>query len=237
MEEYKLRLTNIITLTTTMKLLSGIRICGSNEELNIGDIDSPVIRDPLTREPYIPGSSIKGSLRSILEIVHGVNDENRGICNCGKCYICKLFGTAYNGNSNIQEAPTRLIFRDAKLTNKSRIILRKFNPSMVEIKKENTIDRITANPTPRTLDRIPAGTEFLIEIQLKVFTNDDKDKFIEYIKSGLKLLEYNYVGGSGSRGYGKVEFSELKEKDSLGIIQKINEIETKYKEENVKNDL
>ncbi|PJI06540.1 MULTISPECIES: type III-A CRISPR-associated RAMP protein Csm3 [Clostridium] len=240
MEEYKLKLTNIITLTTTMRVLTGLRIGGSNEELNIGDIDNPILRDPLTKEPYIPGSSIKGSLRSILEIVRGVNDINNGVCNCGKCDICKLFGTAYNGRiSSIKGTPARLIFRDAKLNNKSRVLLRKFNPSMVEIKKENTINRITGGAIPRTLDRIPAGTEFSIEMQLKIFEGDNKDKYIDYINSGFKLLEYNYIGGSGSRGYGKVKFDELKydEDKCLDIIKRLNEIEEKSKEENSKNDL
>lgn len=225
-----LKLEKIITLKTIMTLKSGVKIGGSSEEINIGGVDNPIIRNPITKEPYIPGSSLKGSIRSLLEIVKGVK-EDKGICTCGECMVCKLFGMhPKNRNENLEKRePTRLIIRDAELTSKSRSLLRNFNPSMVEIKKENILNRITAVATPRTMERIPAGTEFNIEIQIKIFKGDKEENIIDYIKNALDLLEYNYIGSSGSRGYGKVQFSEKKQDDnSVDIIEKLNNINEKH---------
>lgn len=225
-----LKLINIITIRKLMILKSGVKIGGSNEELNIGGVDNPIVRNPITKEPYIPGSSLKGSLRSILEIVKGVNDEKGGLCTCGECLVCKLFGVHpndHNENKSYRE-PSRLIFRDATLTDKSRLILRKLNPSMVEIKKENTINRITAEAKPRTFERIPSGVEFNIEIQLKIFEGDNKEDLKKYIDMGFELLKHNYIGSSGSRGYGKVEFKDCEEDECLNIIEELRKLESKY---------
>ncbi|WP_434282076.1 type III-A CRISPR-associated RAMP protein Csm3 [Clostridium botulinum] len=228
-----LKLINIITIRKLMILKSGVKIGGSNEELNIGGVDNPIVRNPITKEPYIPGSTLKGALRSILEIVKGVDDKKGGICTCGKCLVCKLFGvhpSDHNENKTWRE-PSRLIFRDAELTDKSRLILRKLNPSMVEIKKENTINRITAEAKPRTFERIPAGVEFNIDIQLKVFEEDNKEELQDYINMAFKLLEYNYIGSSGSRGYGKIEFKDCEQQDCLDIIAELINLENKYSKE------
>jgi CRISPR-associated protein Csm3 len=229
-----LKLEKILTLTTIMTLMSGVKIGGSNEEINIGGVDNPIVRNPMTKEPYIPGSSFKGSLRSLLEIVKGVSEENNGICTCGKCPVCKLFGMhPKSGNANkLYREPSRLIVRDAELTEKSRIILRNFNPSMVEIKKENTINRITAVANPRTIERIPAGVEFKIEMQLRIFKDDNENNFKSFIENALKLLTYNYIGSSGSRGYGKVKFSAVEwDDESLNIIEELNKINEQYAKE------
>lgn len=229
----KLKLINIITIRKLMMLKSGTKIGGSNEELNIGGVDNPIVRNPITKEPYIPGSSLKGSLRSILEIVKGVSDEKGGICTCGSCLVCKLFGVhPDDGNKNkATREPSRLIFRDAELTDKSKLILRKLNPSMVEVKKENTINRMTAEAKPRTFERIPAGVEFNIEIQLKIFEGDNKEDLKNYINMAFELLKHNYIGSSGTRGYGKVEFKDCEEQECLDIIKELRKLENKYSEE------
>lgn len=236
MNEKRLKLINIITIKKLMILKSGVKIGGSNEELNIGGVDNPIVRNPITKEPYIPGSTLKGALRSILEIVKGVSDEKGGICTCGKCLVCKLFGVHPNDHNKneIYREPSRLIFRDAELTDKSRLILRKLNPSMVEIKKENNINRITAKATLRTFERIPAGVEFNIEIQLKIFEGDNKEDLQNYIDMGFELLKHNYIGSSGSRGYGKVEFMDCEEQDCLDIIKEIRDLESNYSKEQQK---
>jgi CRISPR-associated protein Csm3 len=56
-----------IRITSTLTVETGLHIGGGGETLDIGGLDKPVIRDPITQNPYIPGSSIKGKLRSILE--------------------------------------------------------------------------------------------------------------------------------------------------------------------------
>ena len=57
----KLQFKSVILVET------GLHIGGGGENLNIGGLDKPIIRDPLTQYPYLPGTSIKGKLRSILE--------------------------------------------------------------------------------------------------------------------------------------------------------------------------
>lgn len=50
-----------------LECVTGTRIGGTQEKFEIGGIDNPVIKDPLTDLPYIPGSSLKGKLRHLLE--------------------------------------------------------------------------------------------------------------------------------------------------------------------------
>ncbi|WP_206516899.1 type III-A CRISPR-associated RAMP protein Csm3 [Caldicellulosiruptor changbaiensis] len=208
MENNEMLLKQIIVLKTIMKIKTGLRIGGSREELKIGDIDNPVIRDPLTNEPYIPGSSLKGKMRSSLEItLKGTKDP----CNCGNCPICVLFGAAKNKPQSGEKEVTRLIVRDSFMTEKSKKLLLDFVGDYVEIKKENVINRVTGvAKDPRTLDRIPAGTEFECEFVLRIYQKDQEkvEEYIKYIETALTLIELTYLGGSGTRGYGKVEFGE-----------------------------
>ena len=82
----------------------------------------------------------------------------------------------------------------------------------MEAKSENVIDRIkgtAAHGGLRHMERVKAGVEFNFDIRVKIL-DKDKDKeenFKSMIKQGLNLVEADYLGGSGSRGYGKVKFS------------------------------
>ena len=99
----KIKLLGKYKIETTMELLSGLHIGDSKETTEIGGIDSPVVRRKDNREPYIPGSSIKGKIRCLLEQV-------RGISVVGDCEeINKIFGIAKKDNT----LSSRLIFRDA----------------------------------------------------------------------------------------------------------------------------
>ena len=62
-----MQLIKIQTLEGTLELLSGLRIGASEGEIRIGGVDNQVIRNPINNEPYIPGSSLKGKVRSLLE--------------------------------------------------------------------------------------------------------------------------------------------------------------------------
>lgn len=197
-----MRLVKILNIKKIMKVKTGLRIAGSDEEIRIGGIDNPIIRDPLTGYPYIPGSSLKGSLRSILEISSGKTKP----CSCGRCSICKIFGKANEKESEELREHTRIIVRDAFLTDNSKRILNELLPFGVEIKKENTIDRVKGTAKPRTFDRIPKGVEFEVNIVLKIFEGDDEKELLDVLNLAFKLVEFNYIGGSGSRGYGQVEF-------------------------------
>lgn len=201
----------------TIKLITGLAIKGMSNELNIGGADSEVIKNPLTGEPYIPGSSLKGKMRSQLERVYGMKNKRGDAeyakpCGCGKkdCPICVLFGA--HTNPNADSAPTRIIVRDSVLTEESRQKIREMpveNGSYLEVKAENLIkrDRGTAE-APRFMERVPAGLEFKLEILLQVFDEDkNKEELLKKrIEQALELVENSYLGGSGSRGYGQVKF-------------------------------
>lgn len=188
-------------LTGKIALKTGLHIGGTSETLRIGGADNPVIRDK-NGNTFIPGSSLKGKIRSLLEISGYSNEryekEKDGKpCGCGTCQICKIFGS--HNSKNIVE-PNRIIVRD------SYIIGNTFEST--EVKPENTINRIKgAAEHPRFIERITEGTEFDFEI---VFNNYGNDKeLLKLFLKGMALLEDDYLGGSGTRGYGKVKFEGM----------------------------
>lgn len=212
-----MKLTHLVTFEGTIRCITGLAIRGMNNEINIGGADSEVIKNPLTGEPYIPGSSIKGKMRSQLERKHGMYDKNGNTdnskpCQCGKtdCPTCTIFGAHMNPDA--KSAPTRIIVRDATLSEATRKQIESLpleNGSYLEVKAENMIKRdsgIAAKKALRFMERVPAGAEFDFEIILQIFEGDNLEKMCDYVKEGLRLVEQSYLGGSGSRGYGKVEF-------------------------------
>lgn len=186
----------------TITLETGLHIGGSKSSLDIGGLDSPVIKNP-HGVPYIPGSSLKGKIRSLLGIKEGSIDVKSD-----SQILVKMFGTSEKGSETI----SRLIFRDAKLdttdfktifTDKDAVL----DTAYTEAKYENTIDRksgTTKSGGLRQVERVPAGAKFNFEIVINIFDEDNED-FIGKLKEGIELLENNYLGGSGSRGYGKVK--------------------------------
>lgn len=203
---------------------TGLHIGAGNEKVEIGGMDNPIIRNPLTHEPYIPGSSLKGKMRSIMEWKTGKLEKTGGkVCSCGKaeCEICRVFGSANNSDSANDRGPTRLIVRDAVLTNEWK---EKFKNglSLVEEKNENSLNRITAEANPRPIERVVPGVEFDFEISYSVIdTGDngemDKRYFKEVVLESLKILENDYLGGGGSRGNGQIEFADLKDENGKAI--------------------
>ncbi|PLV57146.1 type III-A CRISPR-associated RAMP protein Csm3 [Thermotoga sp. SG1] len=199
-------------------LKTGLRVGGQELGVNIGGVDNPVIRNPLTGEPYIPGSSIKGKMRSLMErlknkdlvpIVDGSTKISIHICKEKDCEICRLFGASGKlDNEKRISIPSRLIVRDAFLTeeSKDRLLNMETDLPYTEWKTENALDRVTCSAVPRPVERVPAGAEFEFEI---VYTAENKEHIkedLENIATALELVEDDYLGGSGSRGYGKVEF-------------------------------
>lgn len=202
---------------------TGLHIGAGNEKVEIGGMDNPIIRNPLTNEPYIPGSSLKGKMRSLMEwkldkIDKGNNNpKDLGKpCSCGKsdCPICRVFGSANSKSNEAKDrGPTRLIVRDAVLTQEWE---KKFNSgkSIVEEKNENSLNRITAEANPRPIERVVPDVEFDFEISyLVIDTGDngstDEKYFKEVVLEALKLLQNDYLGGGGSRGNGQIEFKDL----------------------------
>ncbi|MGB0864445.1 MAG: type III-A CRISPR-associated RAMP protein Csm3 [Saprospiraceae bacterium] len=205
---------------------SGLHIGGTESGLSIGGVNSAVIVHPLTREPYIPGSSIKGKMRSLIELRDGtIGNEKTGAVLYGptnnpRHLAAKLFGMAISkGNNKDKQRPSRIIVRDAELSESS---IERFDKNYTEVKTEVVIDRITAKAMPRQLERVPAGAEFNLSIVLNVFNYQDGEHapmrpegdFIKDVLGGLLLLQDDYLGGNGSRGSGQVSIfiDEIKKK-------------------------
>jgi len=200
-------------LRCSIEVLTGLHIGGTKESVEIGGLDNPVIKT-IDGKPYIPASSLKGKIRCLLERKDGVR-QSRGEgdpCGCGSCEICQLFGAHSDKNKTI----TRLCFRDAFLNYEKYIkLLKNLNfldeeeIPLTEEKWENIIDRLNGTANPRPMERIPAGAMFDTEIVLNFYENDEIENLVRKFWEGLRLLEDDYLGGSGTRGYGKVAFQDL----------------------------
>ncbi len=190
-------------LTGTIKVITGLHIGSGNTEMHIGGTDNPVIKYKIntTTEPYIPGSSLKGKMRSLLSLYLG-NDNHET--------VAKLFGiSSKDDNQNKVEdiKTTRLSFWDCFISEQCRQNAIDNQTPLTEIKMENTINRITGTAEhPRNTERVIPGTEFDFKLTIKVF--DDEDLLSDILKA-MKLLELDSLGGSGSRGYGKIKFENL----------------------------
>lgn len=199
----------VIELSGKINVLSGLHIGAGQDEIKIGGIDNPVIKNPLTNYPYIPGSSLKGKIRTLLEWKYGkVNDKGSPhfVDSGDGDFITKIFG---NGASkpNYSGGPTRVIFHDCSLDFKNADKLIEKN-ALTEQKVEVSINRINgtaAGSGPRHVERVPAGAIFEFKLSYLIFNDADKKDFPQLFL-GMKLLELTALGGSGSRGYGKIEF-------------------------------
>ena len=208
-----------ILIEGKLEVVTGLHIGGSSSFAAIGALDSPVVRNSRDNQPMIPGSSLKGKMRSLLarqrnqKISGNMDEDEEG--------ILRLFGSAKNGNVRVG----RLIFSDLFLAEQDSL------DSPVEVKFENSINRLTAVANPRQLERVISGTQFNLKLlyELKDTTDREKEKHAEYYQGteeewilkdfqslidGMKLLELDYLGGSGTRGYGQVRFCNL----SAGLV-------------------
>ncbi len=216
-----MKLEKILEIKGTIELVSGLHIGSGDMEMHIGGTDNPVIKHPHTDEPFIPGSSIKGKVRSLLELTSGAMGGTRGeplslknlssAQGAGKdrCLdIVKIFGSSGDdGEQRIEDkiGPTRVSFADCMLDPEWKKAAEDKRLQLFEVKSENAINRISGTAqNPRFTERVPAGTKFAFSVTLKVFEGDDN--LPDLLLEGLGLLELDYLGGSGSRGYGRVRF-------------------------------
>jgi CRISPR-associated protein Csm3 len=203
---------------------TGLRIGGAREALEIGGLENIIIRDTLTNEPYIPGSSLKGKMRSLLEKAYGkeINkDEDIHTCFDPKCEVCRVFGVPAKEAKETEEAKkaeeglrlTRLYVRDAGLTEDSRKRLKELREELEvpygEVKWENVINRLTSKANPRQVERVPAGTSFDFDMVYNIYEYEDIS-YLKHVFKAQRLVEDDYLGGYGSRGYGKVKFSDIR---------------------------
>lgn len=196
---------------------TGMHIGGASGFSAIGALDSPVIRDIQTDDPMIPGSSLKGKMRSLLARQYA-DSTKLPAHNSDPERVRRLFGYMQDGKSGDggqqMAFPARLQFSDMFLANKEE--LTEIGVPTTEVKFENTINRLTAVANPRQIERSVAGSQFDLNLIYNVVNKDEMIEDFETICKGLKLLTYDYLGGHGSRGYGRISFSGLEIKCVCG---------------------
>lgn len=218
-----------LKITGTIQVVTGLHIGGSTEFAAIGAVNSPVIRDPLTHLPIIPGSSIKGKLRSLLarNYVDKLSDLGKNHDN-DPSKVIRLFGTSASNNNvkgqsdNAQSSTdktsqeltvSRLQFFDCFLSNQDDLSKRlgESNTNAIEIKTENTITRLTGTAKPRSIERIIPQAEFAFQCVYDIYgdTEEEIRTDFEVLAKGLGLLQLDYLGGNGTRGYGRIRFIGL----------------------------
>ena len=218
-----MQLINIHIIEATLVLQTGLHIGGGDSEIHIGGIDNEVIKHPVSGEPYIPGSSLKGKIRSLLEWKSGAvqeaplgkkeydNTQNEQQA-AGIKQILQLFGISGDtADESFQKeiGHTRVSFWDCPLNRDYAERLRSDNLPLTEAKSENRINRIAGTAEhPRQTERVPAGAQFDFKLTVKQFDGDE-EALLDTLLQGLKLLEWDSLGGNGSRGYGKVAFTAI----------------------------
>ncbi|MGJ0318657.1 type III-A CRISPR-associated RAMP protein Csm3 [Aliarcobacter cryaerophilus] len=245
-------------MQTKLRILTGLHIGGSDDTMQIGGIDSAVIKREIfanedgsinydgtgkkITEPYIPGSSLKGKVRSLLEHSFGLIVEQKiklgekagkpidsnfaksldGILQKKANLIVTLFGESAGNGDKSNTKITRAIFRDTFLTKESRKLYLDDKIKLSEEKAENTINRVSVMANPRFMERVPAGVEFDFEVVLRDFQEDKNLPLSKTIELGLLLLQNDALGGGGSRGNGKIEFEKFQNIENLKL--KIKEL-------------
>ncbi|MGC8691202.1 MAG: type III-A CRISPR-associated RAMP protein Csm3 [Caldisericum sp.] len=222
-----------IILKGKIRAITGIHIGGNKTSLDIGGIDNSFIRTRKGRL-YIPGSSLRGKIRSLLEKYYNYLSEN-GEPSSEENDVTKIFGIHKSKDTN-NVFPTTLLVRDAYLSDEQDI------SSVLEIKTENVINRISGKAEhPREIERVSGGSTFDFEIVFNLhYDKDENKKLFEVFLRGMKLLEDDYLGGSGSRGYGKIKFEniELIKRDKSFYEGKMDQKKLSYKDlQDLKDDL
>lgn len=201
-------MTGKIQLKCTIEVVTGMHIGANNAFSAIGALDSPVVIDPLSREPILPGSSLKGKLRTLLV---------KALCADNKCSvpaepledpaeIKKLFGCA-GGKNKISHVHGCLQFSDGFVSNVERFKIS--GHPMIEVKSENNINRGTGVATPRQIERVVRGTRFLCSIVYEIFQEADIQKDLALLARGMEELQMDYLGGHGTRGSGRVSLKNV----------------------------
>ena len=201
-----------LEITGMIEVVTGLHIGGSGAFAAIGAVDSPVVKDSLTNTPVIPGSSLKGKMRSLLAKQY--NETPAADPNHDAERIRSLFGS----NEKNKVRTGRLLFSDSMMCNWEELKAKGLT-SRTEIKFENSISRTTAVANPRQIERVIRGSEFPLNLVYEVADGSSVVEDFHLIRDGLTLLEYDYLGGSGSRGYGKIRFRDLSVEPVVGDIE------------------
>lgn len=201
-----------IEISGTIEIVTGLHIGGSSAFSAIGAVDSPVIMDTRTNQPMIPGSSLKGKMRALLAkqynttIAKTADDDAECLTN--------LFGSAKS------KKESRVLFTDMFLDNLDEL-KRAGLTGATEVKFENSISRMTSVANPRQIERVVRGAQFPMQLIYEYTDKTDEETLLQdfrILKEGFKLLEYDYLGGSGSRGYGRIKFLDLDAEPVIGDV-------------------
>jgi CRISPR-associated protein Csm3 len=224
------RLTHKILMCGEIEAITALHIGGNDAGLSIGGADKLVVRNAIDNTPYIPGSSLKGRMRSLLEKANcagscngfkvTINERDKepklGPCSCEDpdqepCPVCLVFGVAASTARKFKAdqpyaGAARLLVRDAVLSNRKFLENPRLRLDMpyTELKTEVSIDRLTSAANPRQFERVPVGAKFAFELVLNVFKHDNTDEYRQLVEQGLALVAEDALGGQSSRGYGKV---------------------------------
>ena len=190
-----------ILIRCDLEVCTGMHIGGSSAFSAIGAVDSPVVRDPYTGLPIVPGSSLKGKLRTLLARSLCQDIENMPDLSADDARILRLFGSAEPVRRS------RLQFADAFLTNAEALSNK--GVRVTEVKTENTISRANAQATPRQIERVIAGAVFGVSIVYDVTDPAQVEEDLALLAKGMKLLQWDYLGGHGSRGSGRVSLKNF----------------------------
>lgn len=228
----ELKLIGKLIIEGELHCQTGLHIGAGKGSLEIGGADNPVVKDAFGR-PYVPGSTLRGKLRSLLEQASGMAvpaelvylSKRKGQevrihqSDRPDDEICLLFGRSPGRMERVSgqildsstASPARLSVYDSPLDTASidDSMRENLDDELTEVKSENAIDRITSQANPRTLERVPSGARFTIRMVLDILCEEDK-VLLSRIVEGLRLLEDDSLGGGGSRGSGRVRFANLK---------------------------
>ena len=223
-------------ITGKIKVLTGLHIGTSGDFSAIGAVDNIVIRDTVTNKPIIPGSSLKGKMRYLLSRTKYNDNSTLKMSNIKEEHneIRRLFGASE------PIVLSRLQFCDMLLREKDYGRDVEFDLPYTEIKYENTIDRGTGIANPRQQERVPAGSEFDFRLIYNIENTENMEEEVkcdfENILLMFELLEDDYLGGHGTRGYGRVKFEYLKLIEKVYIKENEDDIEyLKSEIENIEN--
>lgn len=256
----KVRLLGKVLIEGSIKAMTGLHIGGAATGLEIGGIDNVVVRNPMNNQPYIPGSSLKGKMRSLLEKAYGLNQnkeirkeepkvrhhECENLEEYKKCPVCQIFGVAGERTFSM---PTRLMVRDSFLLPDTLDVENltykdgKTELPYTESKWEAVIDRITSAAVPRQIERVPAGAQFEFKMVYDLYNNDEDVDRLGKVLESLLYLENDYLGGMGTRGSGQIKFrgititlrphefySDLESEEPLGTFESVQKAKEGLKE-------
>ena len=193
-----------IIISGTIEAVTPLHIGSGKPEVELGEVDMPILRDP-SGQPYIPGSSLKGRVRAEAEKI--ARKMGMDVCEppdvnsmCGSkkgrvedfCICCRIFGTA--GKISLA---SKVKFRDAYPLERVESLLERTGIA---------IDRKTgavAKGALYTIEAVPAGTQFGLEIVAENLSDEE----LKLLKAALRSVEDSALGGSSTRGFGKVKIT------------------------------